>query len=144
MKICSLSTGYARDLQIQMPPGSTLTHDLVKYKSHRGLACLHILLSNGLPILAVCLSPPACVILCQQRANSECYHGNQLSLRWIPSHRLVCNHSAFKSSQPEDLSFPLRRGVHSTPDEFLSQGDAGKQRGKEHGKVTVRIGYKTV
>lgn len=100
-EICALSTG---DLEIQMPLGSTLSRFSMKLKSHRGLARLRIVLSNGLPVLALTLSPPACIILCQRRANSGCYHGNYISLRWIPSPRLVCNHRAFKSSQPEDLT----------------------------------------
>lgn len=100
-KICGLSTACDKHLEIQMLQGSTLSRGFMKHKSHKGLACLRIVL-NGLPGLALTLSPPACIILCQRRANHGCYHGNHLSLRWIPSPGLVCNHRAFKSSQPED------------------------------------------
>lgn len=56
------------------------SHVFMKQKSHRDLACLRTVLSNGFPTLVLSLSPSplACISLW---ANGLCYHDNPLGLR---------------------------------------------------------------
>lgn len=60
----NMHSGYGGHLETEMPLGSTLTHDWVKYKSDRGLACLHILLSNGFTRSGGLSFPLLCALFC--------------------------------------------------------------------------------
>lgn len=148
MEICDLSTGCGRYLEIQMPPGSTLS--LVSWNTrvirvwHVCTLCLKWRIRSGTPPF----TPPVCIFLCRYMAKSGRYHGNHLSLRWIPSARSVCNHRAFKSSQPEDLT------VAHWEEEFTAlqmnlwarEGEENREEGsaREIKKIDVIIGDKSV
>lgn len=48
--------------------------------------------------------PPVYYALPADGQPCVCCHGNNFSVRWIPSPRVVCNHGAFIGSQPDDLT----------------------------------------
>lgn len=88
----------------------------MKHKSRRGSACLRVVLSDGLPAVALSLPPPSRVryfVPAQGQRRDVTMATISVSGEYrAPG--LVGNHRAFKSSQPRDLTVARREEEFTT------------------------------